>query len=81
MPFPLSSEQALENTDKLAICTSLRVWINKKYPEIMSHCFDGTHFGKQEPGFIVPTTESKKLIKPLENKTLSFADFDDDIPF
>jgi len=58
MGFPTSTEQALEHSALLSTCTSLRIWINKKYPEIMAHCFDGTHFGKEESTPDRPTTES-----------------------
>ena len=46
--IPKTTAEALERTSALKTPTSLRVWINKKYPEIMSYCFDGTHFGTEE---------------------------------
>lgn len=47
-PFPLSTESALAQTGSLAAATHLRVWVNKQYPEILAHCFDGTAFGQQD---------------------------------
>ena len=45
---PTTVDEALERVGTLKASTSIRVWVNKKYPEIMKHCFDGTHFGKHE---------------------------------
>lgn len=76
---PDTSETALTLAKSLRIATHLRVWINKKYPEIMKCCFDGTDFGKQSANTSVPSTEiatnfvKKPSIKP--------EDFEDDIPF
>lgn len=82
IPFPESTEHALQLADKLSACTSLRVWTNKKYPEIMAHCFDGTHFGKQEADpFASPTVQSDKPQNVLQNNKMDPIDFDDDIPF
>lgn len=70
--FPQSTQGAINSTDKLSVCTSLRVWTNKKYPEIMAYCFDGTHFGTEEPEFNVSVgTDQPKEKEPME----------DDIPF
>lgn len=49
LPFPTSTKQALEQVEGIAVSTHLRVWVNKKYPEIMAACLDGTAFGTQEP--------------------------------
>lgn len=55
--------------------TSIRVWLNKKYPEIIAHCFDGTHFGKEQTG-PTPTKDSVgvDLFSPV---TI----YEDDVPF
>jgi hypothetical protein len=29
----------------LPAATHIKVWVNKKYPQIMGHCLDGTAFG------------------------------------
>jgi DNA repair protein RadD len=82
LPFPESTEQALNLVDKLTACTSLRVWTNKKYPEIMAHCFDGTHFGKQKADpFTLPTIQFDEAQKPLQNNKIEPIDLGDDIPF
>lgn len=76
-PFPESTEAALVQTDTLTAATHLRVWINKQYPEILTHCFDGTAFGQQEASAppTVDTAVQAARVAP------SFADMDDDIPF
>lgn len=38
---PESTEEALTHMAKIAVPTHLRVWINKKYPEIMAYAIDG----------------------------------------
>ncbi len=39
--FPSSTDEALSKCYTLRSPTHLRVWTNKKYPEIMSACYDG----------------------------------------
>lgn len=46
--YPQTTEIALSVIEKISVATSIRVWINKKYPEIMAYCFDGTHFLKEK---------------------------------
>ena len=52
----------------------LRVWVNKKFPEILAHDFTGTAFGKQLAVDTVPGGDAYDVSGkgPLE---------DDDIPF
>ena len=76
-PFPESTEAALVQTDTLTAATHLRIWVNKQYPEILSHCFDGTAFGQQEAG-APPTTDTAARAAKVAP---SYADMDDDIPF
>lgn len=45
LELPPTTAQALELAPHLQSTTHLRVWTNKKYPEILAHCFDGTAFG------------------------------------
>lgn len=78
VPFPESTEAALALTDHVAAATHLRVWVNKQYPEIIAHCFDGSAFGKDEVGTSAPTTDIKQKSKVLE---FAPATEDDDIPF
>lgn len=76
-PFPESTEAALTQTDTLTAATHLRIWVNKQYPEILTHCFDGTAFGQQEAG-APPTTDTAARAARVAS---SYADLDDDIPF
>lgn len=74
--FPQSTADALVVADTLVPATHLRVWVNKQYPEILAHCFDGTAFGQQEAG-APPTTDTAapRTAAPV------VLDLDDDIPF
>jgi len=44
--MPLQTKDAMELASQIPEPTHLRVWINKKYPEILSSCFDGSGFNK-----------------------------------
>jgi DNA repair protein RadD len=46
---PTKTAEMLERTDELRTPTHLRVWINKQYPQIIAHCYDGTAFGQHPP--------------------------------
>lgn len=72
--YPNSTDEALELIDKVQTATSLRVWTNKQYPEIMDVCLDGSRFGKQEPC---------PVDKPVVNVIGRASDNvpDEDIPF
>lgn len=93
LPFPDSTEFALELCNSLSPATNLRIWVNKKYPEIMAYCFDGTCFGT-ETASTAPSVELKlpkadTLVdipfnpsKGSINKgAADWDNFDDDIPF
>jgi hypothetical protein len=43
--MPATTREAMQMTNHLKPVTHLKVWVNKKYPEIMAYCFDGTAFG------------------------------------
>jgi hypothetical protein len=60
--------------------THLRVWINKQYPEILGHCFDGTAFGQQQEPTAAPTVDTAAQAGRVTPKALP-EDMDDDIPF
>lgn len=45
LPMPATTREAIQLADNLRPVTHLKVWINKKYPEIVAYCFDGTSFG------------------------------------
>lgn len=44
LPFPETVNDALNHTNELKVSTHLRVWVNKKHPEILGHSFDGTEY-------------------------------------
>ena len=79
-PVPATVHDALCATDFLKSATHLRVHINKQYPEIMAHCYDGTAFGKEESKDIEPEVSVLNIPargyapKPAQSN-------DDDIPF
>jgi DNA repair protein RadD len=80
-PLPETTEEALELVGQLAPATHLRVWINKKYPEIMAVCFDGTAFGTQDATDELPEVETNKPYKSGGYSPAFDPDLDDDIPF
>lgn len=59
LDFPANTANGIALVDEIQSPTSLRVWVNKKHPEIMASCFDGTHFGTEEPSNTAPTVETK----------------------
>lgn len=77
LPFPSSTKQACELVGQLAPATHIDVWVNKKYPEIMRRCFDGSAFGREAVGASMPPTVggAKVAARPTGDE------FDDDIPF
>jgi superfamily II DNA or RNA helicase len=75
-PLPATTPELLEVIDRVPHATHLRVWINKEFPEILAHCFDGSAFGTEEPTDRVP--EIQKLGK---NETSGATQLDADIPF
>ena len=42
--FAMTVDEMLLRTGELKVATEIRVWVNKPYPEIMAHCFDGSAF-------------------------------------
>lgn len=91
-PMPSTTADALEQAETLRTPTHMRVWTNKKYPEILAFCYDGTAFG-QEPApesLEMPTVESHlsapernwRTAETTSREMVSEADeFDGDIPF
>jgi DNA repair protein RadD len=47
IPMPNTVDEALQIVNMLPPATHIKVWTNKQYPEILSHCFDGTNFNRQ----------------------------------
>lgn len=74
--FPASTDDALTVASNVSAASHLRVWVNKQYPEILGHCFDGTAFGQQEAS-APPTTDVSATGSRLSPKF----DPDADIPF
>lgn len=91
LALPDTVDECLEVMHKLTPSTHIRVWTNKRYPEIMSHCFDGSFFGKQEADpFNVPSVKaaskfknsgSSEVVDFTESPEVDMDDYDDDIPF
>jgi DNA repair protein RadD len=78
LPIPPDTKTALELCEsQLKPSTHLRVWTNKKYPEIMAHCFDGSAFGAEEPKEFNGSMDTRK---PEKREARTF-DLDDEIPF
>jgi DNA repair protein RadD len=77
-PMPTDVAVALEQVVKLKPATHLRIWINKKYPEILASCFDGTAFGAHEPS---DYDELPQVLGGASSKSASTKYDDDEIPF
>jgi DNA repair protein RadD len=56
--MPETTEFALVRAERLKAATHIKVWINKKYPEILSYCFDGTAFGEQASTGAAPSVKT-----------------------
>ncbi len=81
--MPATAREAIELSGMLRPVTHLRVWVNKKYPEIMNYCFDGTAFDTQMDDGKVVTTDVRGDA-PAPSPAPSPAPYDlsdDDIPF
>lgn len=84
LPVPNTVEEALAVVNSVEVATSIRVWTNKKYPEILAYCYDGSHFGKREKGSTSVEVDYAGPPAPVKvgDKVVSKLDaFDDDIPF
>lgn len=78
LSMPATTREAIQLFDQLRPVTHLRVWVNKKYPEIRAYCFDGTAFGKQfDDGSHSPSLDVHAELAPVQPSNL----MDDDIPF
>jgi DNA repair protein RadD len=81
LDYPGSTEAALKMAPQLPPVTHLRVWINKRYPQIMAHCTDGTAFGTKEADASRPQMDVEEPYVPGQYKSDHKYDLDDDIPF
>lgn len=81
-PLPETTKEALEQVSSLPAPTHIRVWINKKYPELLATCFDGSAFGTQEPDDTAPEVEVEGTSDGWpESSPVVTWDKDDEIPF
>lgn len=89
-PLPTTVTELLDAATNLEAATHIRVWVNQKYPQILAHCFDGSEFGKSEPGTVIaPSTETDGSSHFLRNMRSAEPEsphsdnsfYDDDIPF
>ncbi len=82
---PPTVEAAAFLCNNLTPATSLRVWVNKQYPEILAYCFDGTHFGKETVSSQPVTIQNDIASAPPKLPTVvgkQVLDIeDDDMPF
>lgn len=56
--IPETSSQVIEESDLFPMCSHVRIWVNKKYPEIMDWDMTGTAFGTQEVDADAPIEHS-----------------------
>jgi hypothetical protein len=47
--MPTTNTAALKVIEQLKTPTHIKVITNRKYPEVLEECFDGSAFGMQEP--------------------------------
>jgi DNA repair protein RadD len=78
-PMPLTTVEALDMIDTLPAPTHLRVWVNRKYPEILQSCFDGTAFDTQGPDEDLPDIEVNKWVPGNKPDLSQYKE--EDIPF
>lgn len=82
--LPTKTDQLLEIAADIKTATHLRVWTNRKYPQIIAHCFDGSAFGTQEIGSVPPPTAESEGSSPYlrdNEREKEYVYEDDDIPF
>lgn len=76
---PATARDAIDRITDCKVPTHLRVWVNKNYPEIMAHCYDGSAFGTQSGDTVEPPTIDVR--KPRPDYSNVPESLDDDIPF
>lgn len=81
--IPQTTTQFLEIATQIKSPTHIRVWVNQKYPQVLAHCFDGSAFGKFEPGTVKEPSAEAEGSSPYLRRDMNLpADItDDDIPF
>lgn len=87
LPYPDRTANAIALSGDLKVATSIGVWSNKKFPELLYYCFDGTHFGKEAVDSFVPMVDTEDQLEapiatePKFETEFKVPGFDDDIPF
>ena len=76
-PMPETADELMRQMEMIPQATHLRVWVNKRYPEIMASCIDGTAFGTEEARLDAPQLE----VDTPRSYASAGHDLDDDIPF
>lgn len=89
--LPATTQQAFDAVNGLRVPTHLRVWVNKPFPEILAHCFEGTAFGTEIAQTTVPEIQvipqgvafNGLLSKPTKKPALTLEEqkLEDDLPF
>lgn len=82
--MPATTAEAINMADKvLAAPTHIRLHMNKKYPEILAFCYDGTAFGTSESDGTKPEIENREQLSQqrAEFARTAYDDLDDDVPF
>lgn len=79
LAVPKTTHDAMCQTDMLKVATHLRVHLNKQYPEILAHCFDGSAFGSEAA--TEEQVASSTLNIPTRTNWQKSNDPDDDIKF
>lgn len=74
-PAPTTTAELLRRADRVRAPTHIRVWVNKKYPEILAVCLDGTAFGTRE---VKDSDEGPRVETYLK---VTVEELEDDIPF
>jgi DNA repair protein RadD len=76
--LPSTTEEAIEMAQIYKVPTHVRIWINKKYPEIMSFCWDSSNFGTiKEPEKLLPTVQTPATKVKEEKEEPDYSD----VPF
>ncbi len=82
VPLPVTTEQAIESVNTILQATHLRVWVNKKYPEILAYCYDDSAFGTIEASVssLGPMVSVSTFVQS-PRQLPDYSDLEDDIPF
>ena len=76
--IPATTPALIEVAPTLPAPTHIRVWTNKKWPEILATCFDGTAFNTVEPS---DYDSAPEVLVEGQGTTSKRYEHDDEIPF